>query len=159
MNIYEKKIISNDILKSEDFRIKLDTLTVSFTNGCFDILHPGHIDYLEKARLLGDLLVVGVNDDDSVSRLKGKNRPINTLKDRLVMLAALESVDYVIAFSEDTPEKLIQLVKPNILIKGADYKISEIAGAPFVQSYGGDVQLIPLKEGYSSTKFIQKIKS
>lgn len=132
---------------------------VVFTNGCFDLLHPGHVAYLAAARKLGDLLVVGVNDDASVARLKGPERPINNLEDRMLMLASLESVDAVIAFSEDTPLELIQKIKPQILVKGGDYKKEDIVGAEEVEVAGGRVVIIPFEEGYSSTALIDKIQS
>lgn len=131
---------------------------VVFSNGCFDILHLGHIDYLEKARSLGDKLVVGLNNDESVRELKGSERPINNENARARMLAALEFVDGVTIFSDDTPEKLISYLIPNILVKGSDYNISNIVGADIVMANGGEVKTIDLVEGYSTTKLIQKLK-
>ena len=130
---------------------------VVFTNGCFDLMHAGHVSYLEKARSLGDMLVVAVNSDDSVSRLKGKNRPIVPCEQRMQVLAALGCVDFVFSFSEDTPEEVIKELQPDVLIKGADYKISEIAGADFVQSYGGRVDTIEMVAGVSTSDIIKKI--
>lgn len=130
---------------------------IVFTNGCFDILHAGHVAYLKEAAELGDILVVGVNSDDSVKRLKGENRPVNKLEDRLAVLASLECVDYVIPFEEDTPLKLIRAVEPDILVKGGDYQIMDIVGAEEVQARGGFVTTIPFLEGKSTTAMIHKI--
>jgi D-beta-D-heptose 7-phosphate kinase/D-beta-D-heptose 1-phosphate adenosyltransferase len=131
---------------------------IVFTNGCFDILHRGHIEYLTKAKEFGDVLIVGLNSDTSVQRLKGKDRPINSESDRARILDALKPVDYVVIFEEDTPLRLIQMVKPDVLVKGGDYKVEEIVGSEFVMSYGGKVEIIPFVEGKSTTKIIQKIK-
>ena len=129
---------------------------IVFTNGVFDLIHRGHISYLYRARKLGSLLVVGVNADTSVKRLKGETRPINRLEDRLYQLAGLECVDYVTSFSEDTPLKLIELLKPHTLIKGGDYAIRDIVGASEVVGWGGTVKVLPFVDGYSTTKIIQK---
>lgn len=131
---------------------------VVFTNGCFDILHAGHVSYLKKARALGDKLIVGINSDDSVRRLKGDDRPVNTLEDRMTVLSELECVDEVIAFDEDTPAELIKKVRPDVLVKGDDYTIEKIVGADFVMSYGGEVKTIPLLEGRSTTNIISKMR-
>jgi rfaE bifunctional protein nucleotidyltransferase chain/domain len=128
---------------------------IVFTNGVFDILHYGHIDYLTKAKKLGDILIVGLNTDSSVKKFKSKDRPIQNEKDRARILAALKPVDYVILFSEETPECLVKLIRPAILVKGADYKISEIVGADFVKSYGGTVKRIKLVQGRSTTGIIK----
>lgn len=130
---------------------------VVFTNGCFDLLHAGHVIYLQEARDQGDLLVLGLNSDDSVRRLKGENRPVRAEIDRAVLLAGLESVDLVAVFEEDTPEKLIKKLRPDVLVKGGDYALSEIVGADFVQSIGGQVVIIPFVEGFSSSNIIDKI--
>lgn len=132
---------------------------VVFTNGCFDILHAGHISYLRKARKLGDILVVGINSDDSVKRIKGNNRPVNPLNDRMEMLAAFDFVDYVIPFEEDTPRKLIETIAPDILVKGGDYKMEEIVGADIVKSYGGAVEILPFVEGHSTSEIIKRIQA
>ena len=131
---------------------------VVFTNGCFDILHIGHVDYLRKARMLGDCLVIGVNSDASVKRLKGNDRPINCLEDRMEILAALEFVDYVIPFEEDTPYNLIKKVMPDVLVKGGDYNIENIVGADIVKQKGGLVTTIAFVDGKSTTGIINKIK-
>ena len=131
---------------------------VVFTNGCFDILHAGHVTYLQEARNLGDRLIVAVNDDDSVKRLKGDSRPINTLEHRMHVLAALGCVDWVVAFSEDTPERLYCNVLPDVLVKGGDYKIEDIAGAQCVQKAGGEVKVLTFKDGCSTSAMIDKIR-
>lgn len=131
---------------------------IVFTNGCFDILHAGHITYLKKARELGDLLVVGVNSDASVKRLKGSSRPLNLLSDRILVLCALEFVDYVIPFEEDTPYELIKEIVPDVLVKGGDYNIEDIAGREIVQANGGIVTTIPLVDGKSTTEIINRMQ-
>lgn len=130
---------------------------VVFTNGCFDILHTGHAIYLHEAKEKGDLLVVGLNSDDSVKRLKGEGRPIRKEMDRAILLASLESISMVVMFDEDTPERLIKMLKPDVLVKGGDYTLPEIVGADFVKSYGGEVVIIPFVKGLSSSNIIEKI--
>jgi len=132
--------------------------TIVMTNGCFDFLHAGHITYLESAKELGKRLIIAVNDDASVARLKGPTRPINNLEQRMLVLSALRAVDWVVPFSEDTPEDLIRAVKPDILVKGGDYKIEEVAGAQFVLANGGSVEILPYEEGFSTTSMMQRIK-
>ena len=132
---------------------------VVFTNGCFDIVHLGHIDYLEKAKALGQKLVLGLNTDASVSRIKGPSRPVVNEYARARMMAALAFIDLVVLFDEATPKELIENLKPNILVKGNDYSIQQIVGADFVLANGGSVQTIDLVEGYSTTKLIEKIKA
>lgn len=132
---------------------------IVMTNGCFDILHVGHVTYLEKAKALGQKLIVAVNDDASISRLKGAGRPINKTRERMLVLAALSSVDWVTAFYENTPERLIKLVSPDILVKGGDYKIPEIAGSDHVLKSGGEVVTIPLEEGFSTSSVLERAKS
>lgn len=132
---------------------------VVFTNGCFDLLHLGHIDYLEKASQLGDRLVIGINSDISVSRLKGKSRPLQAENDRARLLAALSFVDAVVIFEEDTPLELIKLVEPDVLVKGDDYTIDNIVGADVVLQNGGLVRTISLVKGCSTTALVNKIKS
>ncbi len=129
---------------------------VVFTNGCFDLLHIGHIRYLQAAKALGDILIVALNTDTSVKKLKGSTRPIQTENDRAEILAALECVDYTFLFNEETPERVIHLIKPDILAKGGDWKIEQIVGAPFVQSYGGQVYSLPFVDGKSTTRLIEK---
>ena len=130
---------------------------VVMTNGCFDLLHPGHIRYLQQAAKLGDLLIVAVNDDDSVRRLKGAGRPVNTVEDRMAVLAALEAVDFVLPFSEDTPERLIELVAPDTLVKGGDYTVEQIAGHKSVLARGGDVIILDFVPGHSTSEMIERI--
>jgi D-beta-D-heptose 7-phosphate kinase/D-beta-D-heptose 1-phosphate adenosyltransferase len=131
---------------------------VVFTNGCFDLLHPGHLDYLAKAADEGNRLVVGLNSDASVKRLKGPERPVNVEDDRALALASLLIVDAVCLFEEDTPLELIRAVKPDVLAKGGDYTPDKVVGADFVQSYGGRVEIIPFVDGYSTTGLIGKIR-
>ena len=125
---------------------------IIFTNGCFDILHRGHVDYLQKAKALGDILVVGVNSDASVKRLKGESRPINTVQDRAYLLKAMDCVDEVIVFEEDTPYELIKAVQPDILVKGGDYRVEDVVGREFA----GEVRILPFVEGYSTSELIKK---
>lgn len=132
---------------------------IVFTNGCFDLLHVGHVRYLQEAHRLGDILVVGVNSDASVKRLKGPTRPVQTEADRAEILAALGAVDFTVIFTEDTPENLIHKVRPDILVKGGDWKIESIVGAPFVISYGGQVMSLQFVDGKSTTKLIEKAKT
>jgi D-beta-D-heptose 7-phosphate kinase/D-beta-D-heptose 1-phosphate adenosyltransferase len=132
---------------------------IVMTNGCFDILHPGHVSYLQKAKRLGNRLIIAVNDDASVKRLKGKDRPINTLDRRMAVLAALECVDWVVAFSEDTPEHLICNVLPDVLVKGGDYQPEQVAGGPCVINNGGEVTILEYIEGHSTTDIIKSILS
>lgn len=132
---------------------------VVLSNGCFDILHLGHIDYLEQASQLGDKLVIGLNSDESVKQLKGPNRPVNSEKARARILAALGFVDGVTVFSEETPKELIEYLLPNVLVKGADYNIENIVGAKTVLENGGEVKTINLVEGYSTTNIIENLKS
>jgi len=132
---------------------------VVMTNGCFDVLHPGHISYLTAAKALGDKLIVAVNDDASVQTLKGINRPLNSLQTRMEMLAAIHCIDWIVPFSELTPEKLIHYLSPDILVKGGDYQVNDIVGGAHVQSRGGQVRALPFLEGYSTTSFIKKIQT
>jgi D-beta-D-heptose 7-phosphate kinase/D-beta-D-heptose 1-phosphate adenosyltransferase len=129
---------------------------VVFTNGCFDLLHVGHVRYLAEAKKLGDFLIVGINSDESVKRLKGPTRPIQNQQDRAEILKALEAVDETVIFTEDTPENLIKNVRPDILVKGGDWSVNQIVGGPFVQSYGGQVCSLTFIDGKSTTKIIEK---
>jgi len=138
---------------------KNDGKRIVFTNGCFDLLHPGHIDYLERAAALGDKLIIGLNDDASIRRLKGASRPLNPLQDRAIMLAALRAVDLVVPFSDDTPLGLITALMPDILVKGGDYRPDDIVGAREVRQNGGEVIVMPFIDGYSSSGLIQRIQS
>ncbi len=131
---------------------------IVFTNGCFDILHVGHIRLLNDAKKLGDILVVGINSDFSIKKLKGKDRPINIESDRKIILESLKAVDFVFIFEEDTPLNLIKKIKPNILVKGGDYSESNIVGSDFVKNNGGEVKTLSFHYGYSSSKYINQIK-
>lgn len=132
-------------------RLRRRKKKIVFTNGVFDILHRGHVEYLAKARSFGDLLIVGLNSDASTRRLKGPSRPLQPQADRAAVLLALTAVDYVVVFGEDTPEKLIREIRPDVLVKGADYRLAEIVGAAFVQSYGGKVRRARLLKGRSTS--------
>jgi len=132
---------------------------IVFTNGCFDIIHLGHIDYLSKAKDLGDILLIGLNTDKSVKRLKGNNRPIKNQQERAVLLASLQFVDAVILFNEDTPYNLIKKIEPEILVKGSDYKKEEIVGADIINNTGGEIITIDFLEGYSTTSILDKIRN
>ena len=140
----------------QDVRRNMDNLV--FTNGCFDILHAGHVDYLQKARQLGDGLLVGLNNDESVRKLKGDSRPIVDENSRAMVLAALEAVSAVVLFKEETPGRLINQVQPDVLVKGGDYLAEEIVGYQTVIAKGGTVKILPFLEGHSTTSIIKKIK-
>jgi rfaE bifunctional protein nucleotidyltransferase chain/domain len=148
------KLISSSELAT--FALALTPYRSVFTNGCFDVLHPGHVALLRAARNLGDLLVVGLNSDASVRRLKGPTRPYHTFADRAAVLAALEAVDFVIGFDEDTPLELIRRLTPKVLVKGGDYTRATIVGADWVESHGGTVQVFPLVGHHSTTAILQK---
>ena len=152
-----EKIITTDNLVLKVSQWKKNKMKVAFTNGCFDILHLGHLEILTKSKEFGDRLIVAVNSDASVRKLKGKERPINDFQTRSNMLASFSFVDYVVEFSDDTPKKLIQIIKPDFLIKGGDYKKKDIVGNDIVSSYGGETIIIPLIDGLSSTNTINKI--
>lgn len=132
---------------------------IVFTNGCFDLLHPGHVDYLSRARLLGDCLVVGVNSDASVRRLKGPSRPVMDEQSRVVVVAALECVSFVVLFEDDTPYDLIRKIRPQVLVKGGDWIVDQIVGRDVVEADGGVVCSLPLLPGYSTTRIIERILS
>jgi rfaE bifunctional protein nucleotidyltransferase chain/domain len=132
---------------------------VVFTNGCFDLLHPGHISYLRAARSLGDALVVGLNSDASVRRLKGPSRPVVPEGDRAAVLEALESVDAVVVFGEDTPIRLMRELEPTVYVKGGDYRIEDLPEAEVAREFGAEVRIIPFEPGYSTSALIEKIKS
>ena len=130
-----------------------------FTNGCFDLLHPGHIRLLSEAKKLGDVLVVGLNSDASVKRLKGDSRPILSEHDRAQVLGGLDAVDFVVLFEEDTPLSLIEAIRPGVLVKGGDYTESTVVGASLVKEWGGEVALIPLVPGRSTTSMVERMKA
>ena len=150
------------IIKSKDDLSKYPSIwrdhKVVFTNGCFDILHAGHVDFLDKASDLGEILIVGLNSDASVRKLKGSGRPIMSEGHRAMVLDALQSVDYVIVFEEDTPKELIRMILPDILVKGDDYLESQIEGGDIVRNSGGKVVTIPIMNGISTSSIINKIK-
>jgi rfaE bifunctional protein nucleotidyltransferase chain/domain len=150
-------LISRETLSTVCRELKANGKKVVFTNGCFDILHIGHVTYLEKAARLGDILVIGLNSDASVSALKGPSRPVNNENDRAGILSALKFVDYVSVFDEDTPFELVSAIMPDIIVKGGDYTPETIVGADIVTQNGGDVVVIPLVEGKSTTNIIRKI--
>jgi rfaE bifunctional protein nucleotidyltransferase chain/domain len=151
------KIVSNAALKRIIGRLKRQGKRVVFTNGCFDILHYGHVQYLEDARAEGDILVVALNSDRSLRRLKGPRRPLVKQLDRIRTIAALESVDYVTFFSAQTPRSLIEMLRPDVLIKGADWAKKDIAGSDVVNKYGGRVSTVRLVRGRSTTNLIKRI--
>src|SRR6202140_951086 len=151
------KIVSQDELIQATARDKRDGRRVVFTNGCFDLIHPGHVRCLADARVLGDVLVVAVNSDRSVRGNKGSERPLVAQQDRAEVLAALSSVDYVTIFDESTPRELISRVLPNVLVKGADWARDQVAGRQEVEAAGGRVVSIPLTPGYSTTNLVQRI--
>lgn len=132
-------------------------LKIVFTNGCFDILHYGHVSYLDEAKSFGDLMIVGLNSDESVKRLKGPSRPINSELDRAFVLCGLKSVDFVVVFDEDTPYDLISLIMPDVLAKGGDWNLKQIVGSELILDDGGEVVSISFREGFSTTKLIEKI--
>ena len=138
-------------------KIKAERKKIVFTNGCFDLLHVGHIRYLSQAKKLGDFLIIGLNSDRSVKKLKGKDRPINSFEDRATLLSALNSVDLVIKFEEQTPENLIKDIVPDVLVKGGDYNIEDIVGYQIVIQNGGQVKTLSFYDSYSSTNYINKI--
>jgi D-beta-D-heptose 7-phosphate kinase/D-beta-D-heptose 1-phosphate adenosyltransferase len=153
------KVRSIDLLLDELTRHRKGKKTIVFTNGCFDVIHRGHIEYLEFCKSQGDVVVVGVNSDSSVKIIKGPARPINNQHDRAIVLAALEMVDYITLFDEPDPLNLIKKVKPDVLVKGEDWAEKGVVGREFVESLGGKVVLAPLVEGKSSTETIEKMKS
>lgn len=154
----QRRIFSKDALLKQRNVWESMGKKVVFTNGCFDILHHGHLDLIAKAADMGNVLVVGLNTDASVKRLKGPDRPINNETDRLFQVASLLCVDAVCLFDEDTPKELIELVRPHVLVKGGDYTIDTIVGADYVQAHGGSVEIIPFVQGYSTSSLIDTIK-
>lgn len=156
MDKIQQKIVTKDFFEQQ--AEALHRQKIVFTNGCFDVLHYGHVHYLAQARQLGDLLVVGLNSDASVRRLKGESRPVNPEQARAFVLAALEMVDYVCLFEEDTPYELIAAVKPDVLVKGGDYAVDNIVGSDIVKGRDGKVVVLPFVEGFSSSSIIKKLK-
>lgn len=158
--ILRSKIFTKETLSRQVAIWRFKDLKIVFTNGCFDILHHGHIDYLSKASDLGDVLVIGLNSDSSVKKLnKGVNRPLQNENDRALILSSLQFVEAIIIFEEDTPLELIKIVQPDVLVKGGDWKPEQIAGTDIVKAKGGEVITIPFVEGYSTTIIEKKVKS
>jgi D-beta-D-heptose 7-phosphate kinase / D-beta-D-heptose 1-phosphate adenosyltransferase len=153
-----KVLLLEAVAQELDYRRRLGQRIV-FTNGCFDVLHAGHVQYLQEARAQGDVLVVALNSDASVRALKGNTRPVQPLAARSLILAALQVVDFVTVFDEATPMHLIQAIRPDVLVKGADYRKDEIVGAQFVESYGGRVHLAMLHHGHSTTNIIERMRA
>lgn len=153
------RVLTFSDLKSVVGRYRSENRKIVFTNGCFDLLHIGHVTYLEEAKKLADILIVGVNSDSSVAKLKGPSRPLQNENDRARILAALKAVDHTVIFSEETPLELIKAVKPDVLVKGGDWKIEQIVGSDFVMSYGGAVQSLNFVAGKSTTALIEKSKN
>ncbi len=153
----DKKIKSlNSILRIVS-RLRSQGKIIGFTNGCFDILHPGHIDYLERAKKYVDVLIVGLNSDSSVRKIKGNTRPFNNQQDRAKVISSLQAVDYVVIFDTPTPYEIISQIKPDYLFKGGDWKKDKVVGKNFVESYGGKVRILPYLKGYSTTGIAKKI--
>lgn len=151
-------LVNLELIEKISKELNSQNKRIVFTNGCFDIIHSGHISYLTESKKLGDILIIGLNSDNSVKRLKGENRPINTQNDRAIVLSGLKSVDYVCIFEEDTPLNLIQSIKPKVLTKGGDYKVEEIVGYDFLTQNGGEVVIIDFVDGKSTTNIINKAK-
>jgi len=154
--IIKQKILDRDELERKLAYWRFKTCKIVFTNGCFDIIHRGHIEYLAQARDKGDILIVGLNTDASVRRLKGESRPVNPQEARIIVLASLFFVDAVVLFDDDTPYELIKTIQPDILVKGADYKPEDIVGYDIVTAKGGTVETVELVEGFSTTKIVEK---
>jgi D-beta-D-heptose 7-phosphate kinase/D-beta-D-heptose 1-phosphate adenosyltransferase len=154
-----QNVLSQEALVAEVVKLKAKGKRIVMTNGCFDILHAGHITYLQQARALGDCLIIAVNDDASISRLKGPTRPINRLAERMQVLGALGCVDYVVPFNEDTPKVLIEAVSPHTLVKGGDYEVHQIAGSDHVLAKGGQVRILPFVDGCSTTGMIERMNT
>ena len=155
----EKGVVSEEQLLISLADARAAGESIVFTNGCFDILHAGHVGYLEQARAQGDRLVLAINSDESVSRLKGPGRPINPVERRMAVLSGLEAVDWVLYFDEDTPERLLEQVRPDVLVKGGDYGIDGVVGGEFVSSYGGEVRVLSFLDNCSTTAIVEKIQS
>ncbi len=156
-NTLRERIFTSDEMKQEVKRIRLKSKTIAFTNGVFDILHEGHISVLSEAASFADVLIVGVNSDASVKKLKGEGRPVNSESSRALIIASLIMVDEVVIFNEETPLDLIKIIKPDVLIKGGDYSLETMVGSKEVLDAGGRIEIIPLKEGFSTTGIMGKI--
>ncbi len=158
LELIQTKIIDGEELERLLAIWRFKNKKIVFTNGCFDILHLGHIDYLAKAREQGDVLIIGLNTDDSVRRIKGSDRPISNQRARSMILASLRFVDAVVFFDEDTPYELIKKVQPDFLVKGSDYKAEDIVGYDIVKARGGEIRTLDLVEGYSTSQLVEKIR-
>jgi D-beta-D-heptose 7-phosphate kinase / D-beta-D-heptose 1-phosphate adenosyltransferase len=157
-NENQKYSFNLEDLKRKAQEIKNEGKQIVFTNGCFDILHRGHVNFLNKAKDFGDVLIVGINSDKSISRIKGKDRPINSLEDRIAVLAALHHITYLISFDEDTPEEIIRALKPDVFVKGGNYMVDSIPEASLVKQLGGEVRIIPFALKRSTTQLIKRIR-
>lgn len=153
-----EKLIEKENLDNIIKKLKSENKKIVFTNGCFDILHAGHVRYLKESKKFGDILIIGLNSDISVKKIKGESRPINPEMDRAEVLAGLEAVNYIVLFDETSPVKLLEEIKPDIYTKGADYTVETLPEAKTVLSYGGKIEFIKFLEGRSTTKIIDKIK-
>ncbi len=154
---FREKIVSADQIEKISESARKKGLTIVSSNGCFDILHSGHIEYLEQASMLGDILIIGINSDSSVKRLKGKERPLNRETDRASLVASLGFVDYCVIFGEDTPVELLKKIRPNIHVKGGDYNAGDIIEKKIVEKNGGVIKILPLVRGYSTTGIIERL--
>jgi rfaE bifunctional protein nucleotidyltransferase chain/domain len=152
-----EKVLALEDLPGTVSQLRQRGRKIVFTNGCFDILHPGHLSYLQKARALGDILIVGINSDRSVKELKGNLRPIFDQEERCQLLSGLESVSFITIFDESTPRDLIKVILPDVLVKGGDWRLEQIVGREEVEASGGRVVSVPYEEGYSSSAIIQRI--
>jgi rfaE bifunctional protein nucleotidyltransferase chain/domain len=160
MTIADHIIFDHQALQQKLSTLQKEGKKIVFTNGCFDILHRGHMDYMEKSREKGDILVVALNTDASVKRLgKGEARPFNNLDERAFHMAALRSVDFVTAFDEDTPMEVVEILLPDVVIKGGDYDVNTFVGSEFIRNRGGEAYIIPFVEGYSTTKWLKMVQS
>lgn len=158
LEVTDAKILSRELLKQRAAMWRFQNRKIVFTNGCFDLLHKGHIEYLSKARDLGDVLIIGLNTDDSVKRLKGDGRPLQDEQTRALILSSLRFVEAVCLFAEDTPQELIEAIQPDVLVKGGDYTEDKIVGADIVKAAGGEVVTIPLTPGHSTSGLIGRLK-
>lgn len=157
--MFKEKIKTQEELKNISLKLKSQGKKIVFTNGCFDLIHIGHVRYLMEAKKFGDVLIVGLNSDESVRSIKGNLRPVNPQKERAEMLAAMEMVDFIAVFDEDTPAELISIIKPDTHVKGGDYSPDQIPERKVLESYGGKLEIVNMVEGYSTTRLIEKIKN
>ncbi len=153
----KNKVLSKVVLSKKIKEFKRSGKKIGFTNGCFDIIHPGHVDFIAKAKKQVDILILGLNSDSSIRIIKGKSRPINNQDFRARVLSALEDVDFIVIFNETTPHEIISFIKPDYLFKGADWKDKIVVGRDILKKYGGKVRLLPYLKGYSTTSILKKI--